>query len=47
MGFTILQPFVIQSVVDNLLRDYNDQTRTEGFALIGAVALVYAGATVS
>ena len=44
--FNIAQPFVIQSVVENISAEDNKDTRNKGYALVAAVAVVYLGIAV-
>jgi hypothetical protein len=43
---SILQPFVITAVVENVLAKDSLETRNKGYGLIGAVALTYFGTAV-
>lgn len=42
----LLQPFLVQAVVDNVLAPNSESVRNDGYGLIGAVAITYCAATV-
>lgn len=47
VAFKLLQSIVIEQVVENLLAQVTTVVRNQGIALVGAIAIVYVGATVS
>lgn len=46
VGLNLIQPFVIQGVLENALAPNNQEARNQGYGLIGSVAIVYAGVAV-
>lgn len=44
---SLMQPIAVQAVVDNILTEDSPEARSHGYALIGAIALIYTTSTVS
>ncbi|KAK3181488.1 hypothetical protein K4F52_007198 [Lecanicillium sp. MT-2017a] len=46
VGLNLIQPFVIQGVLENALAPNDQEARNQGYGLIGSVAIVYAGVAI-
>ncbi|KAK5990162.1 ABC multidrug transporter B [Cladobotryum mycophilum] len=47
VAFNLVQPFVIQRIVENLSASDSEEVRNHGYGLMGAVPLVYIGIAIS